>query len=50
MCVLLQALLDKNLIPQETCEIAKTSVRSTLDGPTFFYRENEGKEKECGHT
>ena len=36
MCVLLQALLDKNLITQDTCEKAKTKILGTLDGADFF--------------
>ena len=36
MCVLLQALFDKNLIMQDICEKAKTKILDTLDGPGFF--------------
>ena len=36
MCVLLQALLDKNLITQDVSEKAKTKILGTLDGPDFF--------------
>lgn len=36
LCVLLQVLADKNLIPGDTCEKAKTEVLDTLDGPDFF--------------
>ena len=44
MCVLLQALLDKNLITQDICEKAKTKIRGTLDGPDFFCCcDNAGK-------
>ena len=51
MCVLLQALLDKNLITQDTCEKAKTKILGTLDGPDFFcYCEEERKEESHGHT
>lgn len=51
MCVLLQALLDKNLITRNTCEKAKTKILGTLDGPDFFcYCEDERKENADGHT
>ena len=51
MCVLLQALLDKNLITQDISEKAKTRILGTLDGPDFFcYREDERKEDANGHT
>ena len=51
MCVLLQALLDKNLITQRTCEKAKTKIFDTLDGPDFFcYGGEERKEDADGHT
>ena len=51
MCVLLQALLDKNLITQDTCEKAKTKILGTLDGPDFFcYGEIDRKEESHGHT
>ena len=51
MCVLLQALLDKNLITQRTLEKAKTKILGTLDGPEFFcYAEKERKEVNNGHT
>lgn len=51
MCVLLQALLDKNLITQDTCEKAKTKILGTLDGPDFFcYCEEKREEDADGHT
>ena len=51
MCVLLQALLDKNLITQDTCDKAKTKILGTLDGPDFFcYGEIDRKEESHGHT
>ena len=51
MCVLLQALSDKNLITQDTCEKAKTKILGTLDGPDFFcYCEEKRKEDANGHT
>lgn len=51
VCVLLQALLDKNLITQDTLEKAKTKILGTLDGPDFFcYCEEERKEDADGHT
>ena len=51
MCVLLQALLDKSLITQDTCEKAKTKILDTLDGPDFFcYCEDVRKEESHGHT
>ena len=51
MCVLLQALLDKNLITQDTCEKAKTKILGTLDGADFFcYCEEKRKEDANGHT
>ena len=51
MCVLLQALLDKNLITRDICENAKTKVLETLDGPDFFcYCEEERKEESHGYT
>ena len=51
MCVLLQALLDKNLITQDTCEKAKMKMLGTLDGPEFFcYCEEKREEDVEGHT
>ena len=51
MCVLLRALLDKNLITQDTCEKAKTKILGTSDGPDFFScREETGAEDINGHT
>ena len=51
MCVLLQALFDKNLITQDTCDKAKTKILGTLDGPDFLcYREEKRKEDANGHT
>ena len=51
MCVLLQALLDKNLITQNISEKAKMKILGTLDGPDFFcYCEDERKENANGHT
>ena len=51
MCVLLQALLDKNLITQDTCEKAKAKILGTLDGPDFFcYCEEKREEDANGHT
>jgi len=51
MCVLLQALLDKNLITQDTCAKAKMKILGTLDGPDFFcYCEEKGEEDTNGHT
>ena len=51
MCVLLQVLLDKNLITQDTCDKAKTKILGTLDGPDFFcYCEEKGEEDANGHT
>ena len=51
MCVLLQALLDKNLIVQNTCEKAKMKILGTLDGPDFFcYCEEKREEETNGHT
>ena len=51
MCVLLQALLDKNLIMQDTCEKAKTKILGTLDGPDFCWScEEDRKEDSHGHT
>ena len=51
MCVLLQALLDKNLITQDISEKAKTKILGTLDGSDFFYYcEEERKEESHGHT
>ena len=51
MCVLLQALLDKNLITQDVSEKAKTKILGTLDWPNFFcYCEEERKEDVDGHT
>ena len=48
---LLQVLVDKNLITQDTCEKAKTKILGTLDGPDFFcYCEEERKEESHGHT
>ena len=35
--VLLQSLLDKNLIPQATCDAAKNKINSSLDFPEFFW-------------
>ena len=49
--VLLQSLLDKNLITQDTCEKAKTKILGTLDGPDFFcYCEEKREEDANGHT
>ena len=51
MCVLLQALLDKNLITQDVSETANTKILGTLDGPDFFcYCEEKRKEDANGHT
>lgn len=51
MCVLLQALLDKNLIAQGTLEKAKTKILGTLDGPDFFCCCEEKREEDTnGHT
>ena len=51
MCVLLQALFDKNLITHDTCEKAKTKILGTLDGPDFFcYCEEKREEDTNGHT
>ena len=51
MCVLLQRLLDKNLITQDTCEKAKMKILDTLDGPDFFcYCEEKREEDTNGHT
>ena len=51
MCMLLQALLDKNLITQDTCEKAKMKILDTLDGPDFLcYHEEKRKEDADGHT
>ena len=51
MCVLLQALLDKDLITQDVSEKAKTKILGTLDGPNFFcYCEEERKEDVDGYT
>ena len=51
MCVLLQALLDKNLITQRISEKAKVRILSTLDGSDFFcYREEKKEEDASGHT
>ena len=51
MCVLLQALFDKNLITHDTCEKAKTKIFGTLDGPDFFcYCEEKREEDTNGHT
>ena len=51
MCVLLQALLDKNLITQRTAEKAKTKILDTLDSPDFFcYCEEKREEDANGHT
>ena len=51
MCVLLQALLDKNLITQDISEKAKTKILGTLDGPDFFFYCEEKREEDAnGHT
>jgi len=51
MCVLLQALLDKNLITQDISDKAKTKILGTLDGPDFFcYSEEKREEDANGHT
>ena len=51
MCVLLHALLDKNLITQRILVKAKSKILRTLDEPDFFfYREDERKEESHGHT
>ena len=51
MCVLLEALSDKNLITQNISEKAKTKILGTLDGPDLFcYCEDERKEESHGHT
>ena len=51
MCVLLQALLDKELITQDIHEKAREKILGTLDWPEFFcYAEDDGKEKTDGYT
>ena len=51
MCVLLQALLDKNLVTQDTFEKAKTKILDTVDGPDLFcYREEKREEDANGYT
>ena len=51
MCVLLRALMDKNLITQVIHDQAKEKVLGTLDGPDFFcYAEEKRKEESHGHT
>ena len=51
MCVLLQVLMDKNLITQDTCEKAKTKILGTLDGPDFFrYADEKRKGESHGYT
>ena len=51
MCVLLRALMDKNLITQDIHDQAKEKVLGTLDGPNFFcYAEEKREEDADGHT
>ena len=51
MCVLLRALMDKNLITQDVHNQAKEKVLGTLDGPEFFcYAEEKREEDADGHT
>ena len=51
MCVLLRALMDKNLITQDIHDQAKEKVLGTLDGPEFFcYAEEKREEDADGHT
>ena len=51
MCVLLQALCDKELITQDIQEKARKKILGTLDETEFFcYCEEEGEEVPDGHT
>ena len=51
MCVLLRALMDKNLITQDIHDQAKEKVLGTLDGPEFFcYADEKRKGESHGHT
>lgn len=51
MCVLLRALMDKNLITQDIHDQAKEKVLGTLDVPDFFcYAEEKRKEDTDGYT
>ena len=51
MCVLLRALMDKNLITQDIHDQAKEKVLGTLDGPDFFcYIDEKRKGESHGHT
>lgn len=49
MCVLLQALLDKNLITQDIYDKSREKILGTLDWPEFFcYAGADRKEESDG--
>lgn len=51
MCVLLQALLDKELITQDIHDKSRTKILDTLDWTeAFCYTEDDRKEDQDGHT
>ena len=51
MCVLLQALLDKNLITPKIFENTRNTILDTCGNTDFFYYAEEGrKEDSHGHT
>ena len=51
MCVLLQALCDKELITQDVHDKARCNILDTLGWPEFFcYHDADRKEEADGHT
>ena len=51
MCVLLQALLDKELITQDIHDKSRSRLLDRLDWPeAFCYAEVDRKEDQDGHT
>ena len=51
MCVLLQALLDKELITQDIHDKSRSRLLDRLDWPeAFCYAEDDRKEVQDGHT
>ena len=51
MCVLLQALLDKEMITQDIHDKSRSKILDTFDSADFFcYSEDVRKEESYGHT
>ena len=51
LCVLLQMLKDKDLIPQDVHDKAREDILDTFDSGGFFcYAEGDRKEEFHGHT